>query len=55
MIDRICVTAFRANTRAELNIQTAVNAVAENAASPKLLQQGSGRQAVRLGHLKLNA
>jgi hypothetical protein len=55
MIDRICVTAFRTNTRAELNIPTSVHAPAENAASPKLLRQGSGRQAVRLGHLKSNA
>jgi len=40
---------------AELNIPATPHATTENAALPKFRRQGSGRQTVRLGHLKLTA
>jgi hypothetical protein len=38
MIDRISVTAFRAEISAELNIQSTVHATTENAALPEFLR-----------------
>jgi hypothetical protein len=38
MIDRISVTAFRAETSAELNISHTAHATAKNAALPEFLQ-----------------